>query len=147
MKRSNTIFHNISSRFSAVSSGSTSPTSKIQKVRIEAQEAEKLYRQTVKRVEVLRMTADQQTESHLQYMHKLELDRLRFMKATLKRYQAIAQTVAPQALLGKTDFELMIQAMQPEADLQALCEMYRITNGYRPEPILFQDHYGEFLDA
>lgn len=143
IKRSGTIFNSISSRFGTPSS----PVAKVQKARQEAQEAERVYRATVKRVEVLRMTADQQTEGHLHYMHKLELDRLRFLKATLKRFHTLCQSLLPQSMAGRTEVELMIQAMQPETDLQAICEMYRVTNGYRPQPLVFVDHYGEVLDV
>lgn len=143
IKRSGTILNSISSRFASPST----PASKVQKARQDAQEAEKAYRTTVKRVEILRMTADQQTESHLQYMQKLELDRLHFLKATLKRFHLLCQPVLPQAMAGSTEVELMIQAVQPETDLQAICEMYRATNGYRPQPLVFVDHYGEVLDA
>lgn len=142
IKRSTTVLNTISSRFAP-----SSPGLRLQKLRAEAQETESAYRKTVRRAEVLRLTADQQTQAHLHFLHRLELDRLRFLKATLKRFQDIVQPAFPQALNTQEDANLMVEAMQPEADLQAICEMYRVTTGYRPQPVIFIDHYGEQLDA
>lgn len=141
LSRSNTLLSSWTSSFTPAS-----PGTKLHKARQEASSASIAYKAVVKRVDFLRLNADQQIELYLSFLQRAALDRVRFLKTTLARYSAIIEPVQAKSKYAE-EINVLQEAMNAEQDVQSICELYRVTTGYRPRPIVFQDHYNEGLDV
>jgi len=161
LKRSNTVLSSISSAFTP-----TSSSVRFQKAKQEASEACTAYKMAVRKAELLRMTADEQVEAYLHFVQRAQVERLGFLKVTLTRYQNMVAPLLPRRTSAKSipakpdgtksdaaeattsdEIDVLIESIQPEADIQALCELYRVEGGYRSQPVVFYDHYNETVDA
>lgn len=127
------------------------------KLRQEAEEADKLYRVAVRKLDRQRLGVEERVEEVLKSLQRCEMDRLRevktgwsaltvgwilhclpiLMEIVLLEYQGTLVNF-PKAL--EPTFErsaTFIATYQPESDLTALIERYR-TGPFRPSPHLYE---------
>ncbi|KAI9464211.1 hypothetical protein HD554DRAFT_2206321 [Boletus coccyginus] len=107
------------------------------RLRHEADEADKLYRVTVRKLDRQRLGLEERIEEMLKTLQKWELERLAAVKTVLLQYQGTL-AILPKAFEPTLQTSTtLIASYQPDSDLTALMERYR-TGPFRPVPQLYE---------
>ncbi|KAG0709279.1 hypothetical protein DFH29DRAFT_820737 [Suillus ampliporus] len=133
IKRSNN-FVNVVSK--ALNSNTQSEPAHI-RLRDEADEADKIYRVGVRKLDRQRLGLEERIEETLKTLQRGEMERLRAVKTVLLQYQGTLATI-PKAFEPSIERSAtLVASYQPDADLTALMERYR-TGPFRPVPQLYE---------
>ncbi|KAF8957472.1 hypothetical protein BDZ97DRAFT_1846365 [Flammula alnicola] len=107
------------------------------RARQEADEADKDYRISVRRLDRHRLALEERIEETLKVLQRWEGERLRAVKTVLLQYQGTLANL-PKSLEPPMDRSAtLIASYQPESDLTALIERYR-TGPFRPDPQIYE---------
>jgi hypothetical protein len=110
------------------------------KLRREAFEADESYKIAVRKLDLLRCQLEESIVSHLKYMERCELDRLRAIKSVILDFSGTIGNVIP-SLQSTVDKMLLFQeTMQPAGDLRYLIENNR-TGGFAPNVQIYENYY------
>ncbi|KAG1746630.1 uncharacterized protein EDB91DRAFT_1118048 [Suillus paluster] len=132
-KRSNN-FVNVVSK--ALNANSQSEPAHV-RLREEAEEADKIYRVAVRKLDRQRLGLEERIEETLKTLQRGEMERLRAVKTVLLQYQGTLATI-PKAFEPSIERSAtLVASYQPDADLTALMERYR-TGPFRPVPQLYE---------
>ncbi|KAJ4473838.1 hypothetical protein J3R30DRAFT_3296406 [Lentinula aciculospora] len=132
-KRTNTLFNVVSKALHTTQS--SEPTH--MKARHEAEDADKVYRVSVRQLDRQRLVLEERLEDTLKTLQRWELERLRAIKTVLLQYQGTLANL-PKSLEPVTERQgTLIVAYQPENDLNALIERYR-TGPFRPDAQVYE---------
>ncbi|KAH0836666.1 hypothetical protein J3R83DRAFT_8385 [Lanmaoa asiatica] len=107
------------------------------RLRNEADEADKLYRVAVRKLDRQRLGLEERIEEMLKTLQRRELERLAAVKSVLLQYQGTLANLpkAFEPTLEKS--ATLVASYQPDSDLTALMERYR-TGPFRPVPQLYE---------
>ncbi|KAM6496929.1 hypothetical protein JOM56_007402 [Amanita muscaria] len=107
------------------------------RARHEAEEADKTYRISVRKLDRHRLNIEERLEETLKTLERWEAERLRAVKTVLLQYQGIVANI-PKALEQSNERSgILVSAYQPESDLIALIERYR-TGPFRPTAHIYE---------
>ncbi|KAL4063091.1 hypothetical protein J3A83DRAFT_4297301 [Scleroderma citrinum] len=107
------------------------------RLRQEADEADKIYRVAVRKLDRQRLGLEERIEEVLKTLQRWEVERLRAVKTVLLQYQGTLANL-PKAFEPTLERSAtFIATYQPESDLTALIERYR-TGPFRPVPQLYE---------
>ncbi|KAG2157826.1 uncharacterized protein EDB93DRAFT_818604 [Suillus bovinus] len=107
------------------------------RLRVEAEEADKIYRVAVRKLDRQRLGLEERIEETLKNLQRGEMERLRAVKTVLLQYQGTLATI-PKAFEPSIERSAtLVASYQPDADLTALMERYR-TGPFRPVPQLYE---------
>lgn len=107
------------------------------RLREEAEEADKIYRVAVRKLDRQRLGLEERIEETLKTLQRGEMERLRAVKTVLLQYQGTLATI-PKALEPSIERSAtLVTSYQPDGDLTALMERYR-TGPFRPTPQLYE---------
>ncbi|KAG6328564.1 hypothetical protein ID866_10525, partial [Astraeus odoratus] len=107
------------------------------RLRHEAEEADKIYRVAVRKLDRQRLGLEERIEEVLKTLQRWEAERLRAVKTVLLQYHGTLANL-PKAFDPTLERSATFIAMyQPESDLTALIERYR-TGPFRPVPQLYE---------
>ncbi|RUS14707.1 hypothetical protein BC937DRAFT_93443 [Endogone sp. FLAS-F59071] len=116
------------------------------RVRKEAERADEAYRNSVKRVDGMRLSLEQTLFAHFQEMEHAEFDRINFIKQVFIDLAATMSNTIPAAKAICDRMVVYQEALRPEHDVQFIVEQYR-TGGFSPKPILYENYYhGSAID-
>lgn len=133
IKRSNN-FVNVVSK--ALNSNTQTEPAHI-RLREEAEEADKIYRVAVRKLDRQRLGLEERIEETLKTLQRGEMERLRAVKTVLLQYQGTLATI-PKAFEPSIERSAtLVASYQPDGDLTALMERYR-TGPFRPVPQLYE---------
>ncbi|KIK99806.1 hypothetical protein PAXRUDRAFT_822344 [Paxillus rubicundulus Ve08.2h10] len=105
--------------------------------RHEADEADKLYRVSVRKLDRQRLGLEERIDEVLKTLQRWELERLAAVKTVLLQYQGTLANL-PKALEPTLERSAtFVATYQPDSDLTALMERYR-TGPFRPVPQLYE---------
>lgn len=116
-----------------------SGASRAERLRREAQSAEKAYSSCVIRLDHTRLMLEQTISEYFQFLQRCELDRLRAAKAVIMGFNAALATLNPKMTKLAEEAVVLNESFSPEGDVAALVERYR-TGPFRPSPILFHSY-------
>ncbi|KAF9245227.1 hypothetical protein BU15DRAFT_41061 [Melanogaster broomeanus] len=107
------------------------------RLRHEADEADKLYRVSVRKLDRQRLGLEERIEEMLKILQRWEMERLGAVKTAVLQYQGTLANLpkAFEPTLGRS--ATLIATYQPDSDLTALIERYR-TGPFRPVPQLYE---------
>lgn len=107
------------------------------RLREEAEEADKIYRVAVRKLDRQRLGLEERIEETLKALQRGEMERLRAVKTVLLQYQGTLATI-PKAFEPSIERSAtLVASYQPDGDLTALMERYR-TGPFRPVPQLYE---------
>ncbi|KIJ65674.1 hypothetical protein HYDPIDRAFT_175034 [Hydnomerulius pinastri MD-312] len=107
------------------------------RLRQEADEADKLYRVSVRKLDRQRLGLEERTEEMLKTLQRWEMERLGAVKTVLLQYQGTLANL-PKAFEPTLERSAtLVATYQPDSDLTALVERYR-TGPFRPVPQLYE---------
>ncbi|KAF8636388.1 hypothetical protein AX17_003570 [Amanita inopinata Kibby_2008] len=107
------------------------------RARHEAEDADKLYRVAVRKLDRHRLAIEERLEETLRTLQRWETERLRAIKTVLLQYQGILANIPKAVEQSNERSGTLIAAYQPESDLNALIERYR-TGPFRPTAQLYE---------
>lgn len=133
IKRSNNLVNVVTKALNATSQNEPAYV----RLRQEAEEADKMYRVAVRKLDRQRLGLEERIEEVLKTLQRGEAERLRAVKTVLHQYQGTLANL-PKALEPTLERSAtFITTYQPESDLTALIERYR-TGPFRPVPKLYE---------
>ncbi|KIM44972.1 hypothetical protein M413DRAFT_17839 [Hebeloma cylindrosporum] len=107
------------------------------RARLEADEADKVYRIGVRRLDRHRLALEERIEETLKLLQRWENERLGAVKTVLLQYQGTLSNL-PKSLEPSIERSAtLIASYQPQSDLTALIERYR-TGPFRPDPQIYE---------
>jgi len=107
------------------------------RARHEAEEADKVYRVAIRRLDRQRLSVEERIEETLKALQKWESERLKAVKTVLLQYQGTLANI-PTALKAIDDrSSTLVASYQPDNDLKALIERYR-TGPFHPSPHVYE---------
>lgn len=112
-----------------------------ERLRREADSAEKAYATLVARLDHTRLILEQAISEHASYLQRCELNRLRAAKAVIMGFNAALATLIPKMKKTAEESDVLNESFVPESDVAALVERYR-TGPFRPSPVLFHSFKG-----
>ncbi|KAH9819943.1 hypothetical protein DFH28DRAFT_1021481 [Melampsora americana] len=115
--------------------------SREERLRREADSAEKAYASLVARHDHTRLILEQAISEHGAYLQRCELNRLRAAKAVIMGFNAALATLIPRMKQTAEESDILNESFVPESDVAALVERYR-TGPFRPSPVLFHSCRG-----
>ncbi|KAG0144242.1 hypothetical protein CROQUDRAFT_80137 [Cronartium quercuum f. sp. fusiforme G11] len=113
-----------------------------ERLRREAESAERTYMSMVNRLDQTRLVLEQTIAEHAAFLQRCELDRLRAAKAVIMGFNAALATLIPKMKTIAEASAVVHESFSPEADVAALVERYR-TGPFRPTPVLFHSAKGQ----
>ncbi|KAH7909071.1 hypothetical protein BJ138DRAFT_1156128 [Hygrophoropsis aurantiaca] len=135
LARSNNLVNVVTKALNTTSNSQSEPA--YVKARAEADNADKIYRVAVRKLDRQRLGLEERIEEVLKTLQRWEVERLRAVKTVLLQYQGTIANL-PKALEPSLDrSSTLIAAYQPDSDLTALIERYR-TGPFRPVPQLYE---------
>ncbi|KAI6023560.1 hypothetical protein BKA83DRAFT_4261276 [Pisolithus microcarpus] len=133
LKRSNNLVNVVTKALNATSQNEPAYV----RLRQEAEEADKMYRVAVRKLDRQRLGLEERIEEVLKALQRGEAERLRAVKTVLHQYQGTLANL-PKALEPTLERSAtFITTYQPESDLTALIERYR-TGPFRPVAKLYE---------
>ncbi|KAI6041923.1 hypothetical protein EDC04DRAFT_2665238 [Pisolithus marmoratus] len=133
LKRSNNLVNVVTKALHATSQNEPAYV----RLRQEAEEADKMYRVAVRKLDRQRLGLEERIEEVLKLLQRGEAERLRAVKTVLHQYQGTLANL-PKAFEPTLERSAtFITTYQPESDLTALIERYR-TGPFRPVPKLYE---------
>ncbi|KAI6112615.1 hypothetical protein F5141DRAFT_1213876 [Pisolithus sp. B1] len=133
LKRSNNLVNVVTKALNATSQNEPPYV----RLRQEAEEADKMYRVAVRKLDRQRLSLEERIEEVLKALQRSEAERLRAVKTVLHQYQGTLANL-PKALEPTLERSAtFITTYQPESDLTALIERYR-TGPFRPVAKLYE---------
>lgn len=124
-------------KISAQSNGSEEPH---KKARRDAEKADEAYRQTVVKLDQMRMAIEQAIFAHLSEMEQVELNRIEKLKQAVSSFIAALSTSVP---LNKQIIEKMVtfqDDLKPDQDIQAIIRQYTVSS-FSPKAIVYDNFY------
>ncbi|EGG07249.1 uncharacterized protein MELLADRAFT_77642 [Melampsora larici-populina 98AG31] len=112
-----------------------------ERLRREADSAEKAYAAQVARLDHTRLILEQAISEHASFLQRCELNRLRAAKAVIMGFNAALGTLIPKMKKTAEESDVLNESFVPESDVAALVERYR-TGPFRPSPVLFHSFKG-----
>ncbi|KAF9218988.1 hypothetical protein BS17DRAFT_790309 [Gyrodon lividus] len=107
------------------------------RLRHEADEADKLYRVSVRKLDRQRLGLEERIDEVLKTLQRWEMERLAAVKTVLLQYQGTLANL-PKAFEPTLERSAtFVATYQPDSDLTALMERYR-TGPFRPVPQLYE---------
>ncbi|KAI9032777.1 hypothetical protein CLU79DRAFT_727913 [Phycomyces nitens] len=103
-------------------------------------EADKAYKEVVRKAEHMRMETEQILFMHYEEMESLELERIQTIK---QAFISIAASLSNTIPLCKEMYDRMMlyqETLRPDQDVRFIVEQYR-TGRYCPCPIVYQNHF------
>ncbi|KAL0091532.1 hypothetical protein J3Q64DRAFT_1320116 [Phycomyces blakesleeanus] len=103
-------------------------------------EADKIYKEAVRKAERMRMETEQILFMHYEEMESLELERIQTIK---QAFISIAASLSNTIPLCKEMYDRMMlyqETLRPDKDVRFIVEQYR-TGRYCPRPIIYQNHF------
>lgn len=113
-----------------------------EKLRREAKEADDRYKAAVRRLDTLRCNLEEEIISHLKYMERCELDRLKAIKSVVLDFSGAIGNVIPSLQSGVDKMMLFQETVQPLGDSRYLLENYR-TGTYAPRVVVYENYYNQ----
>ncbi|KAF4593115.1 hypothetical protein EYR38_008825 [Pleurotus pulmonarius] len=107
------------------------------RARREAEEADKVYRIAVRRLDRQRLGLEDKIEENLKTLQRWESERLSAVKTVLLQYHATLANLPKSLEPSLERSSTCISAYQPESDLTALIERYR-TGPFRPHAHVYE---------
>ncbi|KAG9312988.1 hypothetical protein JVU11DRAFT_6426 [Chiua virens] len=107
------------------------------RLRNEADDADKLYRVSVRKLDRQRLGLEERVEELLKTLQRWELERLAAVKTVLLQYQGTLANLPKAFEPTLEQSATLIASFQPDSDLTALMERYR-TGPFRPVPQLYE---------
>ncbi|KAF1815568.1 Rho-GTPase-activating protein 8 [Eremomyces bilateralis CBS 781.70] len=111
-----------------------------EKLRREAREADERYKAAVRKLDTLRCNLEEAMMSHLKYMERCELDRLKAIKAVILDFSGAISNVIPSLQSTVDNMMLFQETVQPAGDLRYLLENYR-TGQFIPRVQVYENYY------
>ncbi|KAF5361761.1 hypothetical protein D9756_002513 [Leucocoprinus leucothites] len=116
------------------------------RARQEAEEANREYRVSVRKLDRQRLGLEERIEETLKLLQRWENERLRAVKTVLLQFQGTLANL-PKAIDPSIERQAtLVAAYQPESDLTALIERYR-TGPFRPDPQVYESVAHEESDV
>lgn len=135
IKRSNGFLNVVSKALAANSSASAEPPHL--RARLEADDADREYRVSVRKLDRQRLGLEERIEDTLRLLQRWETERLRAVKTVLLQFHGTLSNL-PRALEAPLERSAShIAAYLPDSDLSALIERYR-TGPFRPHPQVYE---------
>lgn len=107
------------------------------RARHEADEADKTYRISVRKLDRHRLALEERVEETLKLLQRWESERLRAVKTVLLQYQGTINNLPKSLEPAIERSATLVASYQPESDLTALIERYR-TGPFRPDPQIYE---------
>ncbi|KAI9505286.1 hypothetical protein BX070DRAFT_221833 [Coemansia spiralis] len=108
-----------------------------ERARREADEASRIYRDSVARAEIVRTDLEEQLTNYLDSMEVWELNRLMNIKSTLGEYARISKLPVQAELTISDRLEVYEESIKPQQDIQWAIEHYG-TGRFTPRPVIFR---------
>ncbi|KAJ2080687.1 Rho-GTPase-activating protein 8 [Coemansia sp. RSA 988] len=108
-----------------------------ERARHDADEASRIYRESVQRAEMVRTDLEEQLTNYLDTMEVWELNRLMNVKSTLGEYARVSRRPVQAALASGDRLDVYEESIKPQQDIQWGIENYG-TGRFAPCPILFR---------
>lgn len=103
-------------------------------------EADKQYRSSVEKVELMRTQIEQILFVHYEEMESLELERIQTIKHAFISVAASLSNTIPRCKETFDNMMLYQETLEPDKDVQFIVEQYR-TGQYNPRPILYENYF------
>lgn len=116
-----------------------------EKLHREAREADEKYKSAVKKLDALRCTLEEDIITHLRFMERCELDRLRAIKSVVLDFSGAISNAIPGLQSTVDNMMLYQETIQPAGDLRYLLENYR-TGAFVPKVQPYENYYGSVED-
>lgn len=126
-------------------SGTIEGESQKDRMKREAKESEKAYKDSVFKADRLRCRLEEAMVDHLAYMEKCELDRLKAVKAVLLDISASLSNIIPGIQASVDNMLLYQETIQPDKDLRFIIESYR-TGDFVPKVLVYENYYNSGED-
>ena len=116
-----------------------------QRLRREAKEADAKYKAGVQRLDELRCILEEHIFSHLTFLERCELDRLKAVKMVVLDFSGTISNVIPSLQSTVDKMMLYQETVQPMGDLRYLLENYR-TGTFSPKVVVYENYYNKVDD-
>ncbi|KAG0227492.1 hypothetical protein BGW42_002927 [Actinomortierella wolfii] len=118
----------------------------VKRTKQEAEKADQVYLEAVKRADSTRMQLEVGLIGHMDLLERLELDRINTIKTAFLNFAAIFSNTISITQSVADHLMIFQEAMRPAQDVQYVIEQYR-TGAFVPMPILYENFYhGTGLD-
>jgi hypothetical protein len=111
-----------------------------QRLQREAAEADDKYKAAVGKLDEMRCELEQAIFSHLRFMERCELDRLKAIKTVILDFSGTIGNVIPSLQSTVDKMMLFQETVQPLGDLRYLLENYR-TGSFIPRVVVYENYY------
>ncbi|KUI71066.1 Rho-GTPase-activating protein 8 [Cytospora mali] len=115
------------------------------RLRREQKEADDKYKDGVKKLDESRCELEEAISSHLKFLERCELDRLKAIKTVILDFSGCISNVIPSLQSAVDNMMLFQETIQPQGDLRYLLENYR-TGRFAPKVVVYENYYNKVDD-
>lgn len=113
-----------------------------QRLRREQAEADEKYKSGVIKLDETRCELEEAITSHLKFLERCELDRLKAIKTVILDFSGSIGNVLPIIQSAVDKMMLFQETIQPAGDLRYLLENYR-TGRFSPRVVIYENYYNK----
>lgn len=113
-----------------------------QRLRREQAEADEKYKSGVLKLDETRCELEEAITSHLKFLERCELDRLKAIKTVILDFSGSIGNVLPILQSAVDKMMLFQETIQPAGDLRYLLENYR-TGRFSPRVVIYENYYNK----
>lgn len=116
-----------------------------ERLRREGREADERYKASVQKLDEMRCELEEAIYSHLKFLERCELDRLKAIKTVILDFSGTISNVIPSLQATVDNMMLYQETVQPLGDLRYLLESYR-TGSFTPKVVVYENYYNKVDD-
>ncbi|KAK4137541.1 hypothetical protein BT67DRAFT_370958 [Trichocladium antarcticum] len=116
-----------------------------ERLRREGREADERYKASVQKLDEMRCELEEAIYSHLRFLERCELDRLKAIKTVILDFSGTISNVIPSLQATVDNMMLYQETVQPLGDLRYLLESYR-TGSFTPKVVVYENYYNKVDD-
>lgn len=110
------------------------------KARREAEKSDLAYRNSVIKLDHMRMAIEESMFAHLSEMEQVELKRIQQLKELFSSFIASMSTAIPQEKSIIEEMMVFQESLKPDQDIQFIVQQYAVS-GFAPKAILYDNYY------
>lgn len=111
-----------------------------ERLRREAKESDEKYKAAVRKLDEMRCDLEEAIFTHLKFLERCELDRLKAIKTVILDFSGTIGNVIPSLQSAVDRMVLYQETVQPAGDLRYLLENYR-TGRFTPKVVTYENYY------
>ena len=110
------------------------------RARREADKSDQAYRNSVLRLDQMRMAIEEAMFAHLSEMEQVELQRIQQLKELLSSFISTLSSSIPQEQSIIEEMKVFQESIKPDQDIQFVVQQYAVS-GFAPKAILYDNYY------